>query len=168
MNAADSCRELVDESGNRLGGAAVVKWSLREEVDQRRRLDRQCRTLGPIVLRADPAHPGINAAGRSLLVVDWNVHVGGGDIDRLLDELVELTGVGCLGRLGSDYVLLIEEAYRAGGLVPKSIEPGTRVPRRISPRPRNHPRDDIVSIARRRGLSLYYVPSMRNGHGVAV
>ena len=42
------------------------------------------------MLRAEPAHRGINAAGRSLVVVGWNVHVGGGDIDRLLDQLVEL------------------------------------------------------------------------------
>jgi endonuclease/exonuclease/phosphatase family metal-dependent hydrolase len=60
---------------------------------------------------------------------------------------------------------IIQEAYRADGLVPASIESGARVPRRITPRPKEHLREDIVSIARRRGLALHYVPSMRNGKG---
>jgi endonuclease/exonuclease/phosphatase family metal-dependent hydrolase len=160
--AVDSCRELVDESGSRIAGDTIVKWSLRQEADQRRRLDRQCRTVGPIVIRTEPVDTPTRTVGRSLLVVDWNVHVGGGDIDELIDHLT--AGGGNEGA-AADYVLLIEEAYRAGGLIPTAIESGARVPRRVSPRRKNHTREDIVSIARRRGLALYYVPSMRNGQG---
>jgi endonuclease/exonuclease/phosphatase family metal-dependent hydrolase len=156
-----SCRDLVDERGNRPGADTVVTWTVRPEPHQRRRLDLQCKTLGPIVVQAAPAgHTTV--AARPLVVIGWNVHVGGGDIEQILDRLT----TGQLdGAAGSDYALLIEEAYRAGGLVPVALEAGVRVPRGITPRPREHVRADIVSIARRRGLALYYVPSMRNGHG---
>ena len=95
----------------------------------------------------------------SIAIVGWNVHVGGGDLLTLLDRLE--TG-GLTGEPVSHYVLLIQEAYRSGGDVPP-VEPGIGVPKRIAPRAANRVREDIVSIARRRGLALYYAPSMRNG-----
>ena len=95
----------------------------------------------------------------SIAIVGWNVHVGGGDLLTLLDRL---ESGGLTGEPVSHYVLLIQEAYRSGGDVPP-VEPGIGVPKRIAPRAANRAREDIVSIARRRGLALYYAPSMRNG-----
>jgi endonuclease/exonuclease/phosphatase family metal-dependent hydrolase len=80
----------------------------------------------------------------------------------LIDQVIGSTPEGVSA---PDYVLLLEEAYRAGGGIPVSFESGVRVPRRIAPHPKEHTRQDIVSLARRRGLALYYVPSMRNGQG---
>jgi endonuclease/exonuclease/phosphatase family metal-dependent hydrolase len=155
-----ACRELVDLDGQALDADALVSWNVRPERNQRHRLDLQCQTLGPMVLRAGPADRDTGVS-RTLLVVGWNVHVGGGDIDGLLDRL----SVGEPGGSPFDYVLLIEEAYRSGDLIPASVAAGVRVPRRITPQPHGRLRQDIVDLARRRGLALYYVPSMRNGSG---
>ena len=89
----------------------------------------------------------------------WNVHVGGGDLLTLLDRL---ESGGLTGQPVAQYVLLVQEAYRSEGDVPP-VAPGLGVPRRIAPRAANRAREDIVRIARRRGLALYYAPSMRNG-----
>jgi endonuclease/exonuclease/phosphatase family metal-dependent hydrolase len=159
--ASTGCRAVVDDSGAPVG-ADLVTWHVRPEAAQRRRHDRQCRTLGPIVLRAEPADRTTAVTRPSLVVIGWNVHVGGGDIEQLLDRLSTSEAE---GGSAPDYVLLIEEAYRAGGQIPVSFDAGVRVPRRIAPHPKEHPRTDIVNIARRRGLALYYVPSMRNGKG---
>jgi endonuclease/exonuclease/phosphatase family metal-dependent hydrolase len=161
MNASNGCRELVDERGRRLNGGPAVAWSFTVDTRQRERLDRQCRTVGPIVVRPEPADPAPAASHASLVVVSWNVHVGGGNLEALLDQLT----TGKLGVAVSDYVLLLEEAHRGSGLVPASVDAGTRVPRRIAPQPNDRARRDIVTIARRHGLALYYVPSMRNGRG---
>jgi endonuclease/exonuclease/phosphatase family metal-dependent hydrolase len=157
--ASNNCRAVVDDRGNRRDDGAIVTWSLRPDSRQRERLDQQCRTLGPIVIPTEPGKTPSTARHTSLVVVSWNVHVGGGDLDTLLDQLT----AGHLGFAVTDYVLLIEEAHRAGGLVPASIDTRTRVPRRISPHRTDRERQDIVGIARRRGLALYYVPTMRNG-----
>lgn len=159
-NAPTDCRALVDDRDRPLDDG-VVRWHRREEVSQRNRLDRQCRTLGPMVLLAEPAAARL-AVTRSLMVINWNVHVGGGDVEQLLDRL-SLNQPDDTS--GSHYILLLEEAFRSGALVPAAIEPGVGVPRRITPRSSQRLRDDIVSVAQRRGLALYYVPSMRNGRG---
>jgi endonuclease/exonuclease/phosphatase family metal-dependent hydrolase len=96
----------------------------------------------------------------SLLVVTWNVNVGGGDLLAFVAALRAgaLTG----GRAVEHFVLLLQEAYRAGAAVPLP-SPGTRGARRIATAPPAGPRLDIGEVAGRLGLALFYVPSMRNG-----
>jgi len=156
--ASARCRNVIDDTGRAL--ADVVAWHLRQEEGQRRQLDRQCGTVGPMVLRDVPGRTASSPPYRDLAIVGWNVHVGGGDVETLIDRLTagELTGVRV-----SEYVLLLEEAYRAGSQVP-DVPPGVRVPRRIAPKT-TRARADIVDVARRRQLALFYVPSMRNGPG---
>lgn len=95
----------------------------------------------------------------SLLVVTWNVHVGGGDVLRFVDELRS-------GRVTGDpvdhFVLLLQEVYRAGMDVP-ATDDGDGVPARIDSVPPSGERVDIVEASRRLDLNLVYVPSMRNG-----
>jgi endonuclease/exonuclease/phosphatase family metal-dependent hydrolase len=79
------------------------------------------------------------------------VEVGGGDIDGLLDRLGDVP-----------IVLLLQEVYRSGVAVPP-IGNGAHVPGRIAPLPPSGVRRSIADVAARRGLSLVYVPSMRNG-----
>jgi endonuclease/exonuclease/phosphatase family metal-dependent hydrolase len=150
------CTHVVDGAGR--PSAQDIAWSSRTNVRERQALDRHCSTLGSIVLmpRTATAAP---PAGDGLAIVGWNVHVGGGDLVTLLDRL-ESGGV--TGAPVSQYVVLIQEAHRSEGDVPP-VAPGIDVPRRIAPRAANRVREDVVSIARRRGLALYYVPSMRNG-----
>jgi endonuclease/exonuclease/phosphatase family metal-dependent hydrolase len=150
------CTHVVDGDGR--PSAQDVAWSSRTKGRERQALDRHCSTLGSIVLVPGPSAVAPLSTD-SIAIVGWNVHVGGGDLLTLLDRLES----GALtGAPASHYVLLLQEAYRSGGDVPP-VAPGVDVPRRIAPRTATRAREDIVSIARRRGLALYYVASMRNG-----
>jgi endonuclease/exonuclease/phosphatase family metal-dependent hydrolase len=154
------CAQAVDESGGPIA-AARVTWLLRSTPKERRKLDAQCEALGPIVLRPAPHTSRSRVADTvdHITVVGWNVHVGGGDIIALVRQLES----GALtGSPVGHYALLLQEVHRTSARIPAAPE-GVRVPRRIEPRPATHGREDIVAIARRLDLSLYYVPSMRNG-----
>ena len=59
----------------------------------------------PVVIAADPAGP---AAADRLLVVNWNMHVGGGDFERLAHDVRSRAGAHV------PVVFLIQEAYREG------------------------------------------------------
>jgi endonuclease/exonuclease/phosphatase family metal-dependent hydrolase len=125
-----------------------VTWLLWEE--QRQTLDTWCETVGPPVFSLAPGRAGQVSR---LLVVSWNVHVGGGDVEELMSELGGLqdeTGL----------VILLQETFRAGADVPESYPRGLRVPSSIRP---HRPTTDVVGLAERFGLSVAYVPSMRNG-----
>lgn len=114
-----------------------------------------------------PAPPGApapsanaNAAPSSLALVAWNVNVGRGHLDLLVEDLVS-------GRLTGEpvehFVLLLQEVFRAGAAVPSGPDAGSRSADRIgSDEDRSAP-GDIVRFARERGLHLFYAPSMRNG-----
>jgi endonuclease/exonuclease/phosphatase family metal-dependent hydrolase len=95
-----------------------------------------------------------------LTIVAWNIHVGGGDVVELVRRLRagELTN----GRAVDHFVLLLQEVHREGGLVPMDA-PNNRVPERIAESPPSGERLDVVEIANRVNLDLFYVPSMRNG-----
>ena len=152
-----ACGAVVEAGQQPL--AQVVTWVLRDRPRERQRLDAQCEAVGPIVLRAPPSLEP--RTPDDLVVVGWNIHVGGGDVVRLVRRL---QSGAITGRPVSDVVLLLEEAHRAGNGVPASPR-GVRVPRRIGADPAGRSRDDILSVARTLNLALYYVPSMRNGAG---
>ncbi|HYN06426.1 MAG TPA: endonuclease/exonuclease/phosphatase family protein [Vicinamibacterales bacterium] len=96
----------------------------------------------------------------ALVVISWNVNVGGGDVVGLVESLRS----GALtGQPVSRFVLLLQEAFRDGPEVPRGVLPGVRSAGAIRPRVINRERIDIVSIAETLGLALAYVPSMRNG-----
>ncbi len=158
---AAECRRIVDGTGR--SSDRQVAWRLITDAKQRRRLDRLCGTVGPIVV-----HEPASASDRpnlpttiTLAIVGWNLHVGGGHLHTLFDRLTsgQLTGTPV-----THYVLLLQEAYRSSPHLPP-VPPDVRVPRRIAPHNRPHPPADIVEVARARGLHLFYAPSMRNGRG---
>lgn len=116
-----------------------------------------CDAVGPAVIAATGA-PAVPAD--RIVVVSWNLHVGGGDLKALLASLgVDRTA----GSTRPPVVLLLQEALRRGEAVPK-MRAGARAARRIGHRPPVHARD-IVEDARDLGLWAAYVPSMRNGAG---
>ena len=100
----------------------------------------------------------------SLYVITWNVHVGGGDLRRLVADLRagELTG----GRPVDSYVLLLQEVHRAGPEVPANPTPDAGASG-IASVPPSGERHDVVEAAHSLGLNVLYVPSMRNGDGGA-
>ena len=125
-------------------------------------LDAWCEGVGPV--HASLGEPEAPATLDSLIVVTWNVHVGGGDVTWLVHDLRS----GALtGEPIERFVLLLQEAHRAGPDVPAGAAPGAWG-NGIAAVPPSGERLDIVEAARNLGLNVLYAPSMRNGAGSAV
>jgi endonuclease/exonuclease/phosphatase family metal-dependent hydrolase len=93
----------------------------------------------------------------SLVVATWNVHVGGGDV---VSFVADLRSGALTGKAENAFVLLLQEAHRAGADVPFSE---SRLTSRIAASPPSGERLDIAELARRLDLHAFYVPSMPNG-----
>ncbi|MGH7459541.1 MAG: endonuclease/exonuclease/phosphatase family protein [Longimicrobiales bacterium] len=138
-----------------------VEWVTARDTSDQRLLDLWCETVGPSVVHR---HGAERDTGRvaidSIALVSWNTHVGGADIERFVRDLRAGRFTG--GRPVEHFVLLLQEVYRADPVVPERVR--IRVPDRIAEEPPGTARrQDIVETATRLGLSLFYVPSMRNG-----
>jgi endonuclease/exonuclease/phosphatase family metal-dependent hydrolase len=162
--ASAACRAPIAPDGTRT--AESIVWTVASQA--RETLDAWCGTTGPPVIAPEPAPlwDGPDDLDGSplveeLAVVSWNVHVGSADIAELVRRLRAgaLTG----GTPVEHFVLLLQEAYRADPVVPRPIAATVRPPRAIRSHPTGRQRVDIVDVAQSLGLSLYYVPSMRNG-----
>jgi endonuclease/exonuclease/phosphatase family metal-dependent hydrolase len=138
-----------------------VRWYREQATRAHQTLDAWCRGVGPVVYQSQPANrAGESAAVRStgaIAVVSWNVNVGAGNLSAFVADL--RAGTWSEGRRPEHFVLLLQEALRTGETVPPRgpLQAGAR---RLL---RGPPRVDIVAFARDLGLSLVYVPSMRNG-----
>ena len=138
----------------------VVAWTLPASESDAAVLGRWCSGVGPVAMDAfEGASP---EAVDALVLVTWNVHVGGGDLVGFVQDLRSgaLTGAPV-----ESFVLLLQEAYREGSEVPR--DPGPYAMSRIDAQPRSGARIDVVEAARRLGLHLFYAPSMRNGGAAA-
>jgi len=119
---------------------------------------RWCDGVGTaVVLQGDRA---ARRATGTLTVVSWNTHVGGGNIGRLIDDAWagRLTGTPV-----TNLVLLLQEVYRHDDSVPSTPPLRARIASAETPSPPDAAREGIETTARKAGLSLLYVPSMRNG-----
>jgi endonuclease/exonuclease/phosphatase family metal-dependent hydrolase len=133
----------------------TIRWLRIPPGDERRRSDQWCAGVGlPVIARGSSTE-----LPDRLVIVSWNVHVGGGKIRALVEDLRKgrLTG----GAPIQSFVLLLQEVYRSGKDVPRSLPPGARFAGAV--RAGGPERVDITATARALGLSLFYVPSMRNG-----
>jgi len=142
-----------------------LQW-LRPDAPRDRQLGSAwCETVGAPVYVASPADRFETGPRDSLLVVSWNMNVGGGDLRALMAS--EL-GVSCPGGSRSEgihtrpFVILVQEAYRRDVELP-AASPGRLIPPTIDPEGSGPEESDIVELADLCGLSLAYVPSMRNG-----
>jgi hypothetical protein len=143
-------------------GVPTVRWYMASpDVPTPVPSPRWCAAVGP-VYAAGPE----NSAARpvdELAVVTWNVHVGGGDVPRLV---ADLRSGALTGDPVTDFVLLIQEAYRAGDAVP--VGPGGgALTSRIDEIPPSGKRVDVVELARELRLHVFYAPSMPNGVDLA-
>jgi endonuclease/exonuclease/phosphatase family metal-dependent hydrolase len=135
-----SCLEPVD-------GLTWMRWT-----DNREPLDMWCHSVGsPVVERHVP--PAGNIAGMRIL--SWNVNVGAGRLEALLPRLLDEAAADGLG-----LTILLQETFRTGESVPEAYPQALRVPKAIRPR---RPAMDVHDLATQFGLSVAYVPSMRNG-----
>ena len=145
--SAGSCRE---ES---------LQWIAPTDVDQRARLDVWCAGVaGPAYVIGAGTADTTTVAMSDVAFVSWNVHVGSGRIRSFVGDL--RAGTLTAGRRFSHYVLLLQEAVRTDG-VPALSEDAAGA-KRIAPHEPDQP-IDIIRVSRDLGMSLIYVPSMRNG-----
>jgi endonuclease/exonuclease/phosphatase family metal-dependent hydrolase len=157
-STGSACSAVIDDRGAPL--SADVTWITRVGTREREKLDEQCETVGPVVLRTPPTASAPSSPDE-VAILGWNVHVGGGDVVTFVHRL---KSGAITGRPVSHYVLMVEEAHRAGGGL-RELPPGIRVPKRIAPKVGTRTREDILNVARTLNAGLYYVPSMRNGAG---
>lgn len=136
------------------GPAGLIAWQPQGQQRQPT-LDRWCQSVGtPVVHVADP----LPAQVRRLVVLSWNVGVGAGRLAALVDLIRARAPKPAGGDVG--LVVLLQEAFRGGPDIPEHVPPGLDAPGAIRP---DRPAPDIVEVARTLGMSLVYVPSMRNG-----
>ena len=147
---APTCDTRVDTAIRWIRAAPQPEWGS---------LDRWCAAVGPPARVDAPVSPERFAS--PIAIVSWNDHVGGGDIDALVSDLRagHLTG----GRSISVFVILMQEAFRSGPAVPEHADPALRWASAELPPGPGGPRDDAITAARRLGLDMIYIPSMRNG-----
>ena len=138
-----------------------VEWTHVSDTAEQRVLQLWCETIGPAVYNPLPASGDTGAVAiDSIALISWNTHVGGADIERFVRDL--RSGRFTDGRPVPHFVLLLQEVFRAGAELPERTR--ISVPGRIAEDPPGPgTRRDIVRTAAALGLSLLYVPSMRNG-----
>ena len=143
--------------GGQSSGAASIRWLRAVAPGESRDSNRWCAGVGsPTTVRAADAA----AAELPLTIVSWNTHVGGGDIARLVDDARSSR---VTGERTHTLVLLLQEVYREGDPVPATPPAGSRQASAQTPSPPGRSRRGIAATAHALGLSLLYVPSMRNG-----
>ena len=138
---------------------SFIRWTRVSPPGEHEAIDRWCAAVG-VPARVTPGGPG--AIDGAFAVVSWNTHVGAGDVGALVRDLKagRLTG----GAPVAQFVLLLQEAHRAGRDVPSGDLRGVKwASAERPPLPAGQGREDIVAVASRLGLNLVYVPSMRNG-----
>src|SRR4051794_34109805 len=136
-----------------------LRWIRMASEGDQRHSARWSAAVGPPVAETR-SRPAAATDGEAVAIVSWNTHVGGGDVQALVDDLRNgrLTG----GRHVRSFVLLLQEVYRRASNVPETLPAGSRPAGFMRHAPPGVDRD-IVVTARGLGLDVLYVPSMRNG-----
>lgn len=121
------------------------------------RLDAWCRAVGVPVVSMPPGDsepPQLE----DLVVVSWNAHLAEGRLTELISDL--RAGALTDGAPVTHFVLLLQELYRRGDDVPPFSASARSA---FAIRARDPEAPDVRAYAARLGLSVVYVPSMRNG-----
>ena len=137
--------------------ASDIEWRISNQADAGE-LSRWCRAVGAPVFVEAAAPASSLPSLDDLVVVSWNAHLAEGELPELIGKLRSgaLTG----GKPAEHFVLLVQELYRRGDAVP-AFDGRDRSAFAI--RPRDPKALDIDDHAASLGLSILYVPSMRNG-----
>jgi endonuclease/exonuclease/phosphatase family metal-dependent hydrolase len=148
------------------GYSSDIDWYGPARAGDREKLAEWCSTVGPPVIEATPAPDVVSAPGwETLTVVSWNVHGGSGDLLGFIESELDLNcrgGQPVVGDGFAPFVLVLQEVYRRSKDVPR-VGARSTVPSPLKEEARSGERIDVVEVARLCGLSLFYVPSMRNG-----
>jgi endonuclease/exonuclease/phosphatase family metal-dependent hydrolase len=138
------------------GSFTRIHWFGPPAADERARLDRWCAAVGPVLFRNTPVSPVVGPA--ELAFVSWNVHVGAGQLERFVADL--RSGRAVAGERPQHFVLLLQEAVRSGD-VPQTMPRHAAAAAHIGSR--SMADVDIDRAAAALNVSIFYVPSMRNG-----
>jgi hypothetical protein len=135
-----------------------IQWFAPDDPRERARLDAWCAGVGEAIQTTGTGSEAAAIGMEDITFVSWNVHVGSGDIRGFIKDLTN--GDHTRQRPVRHYVLMLQEAVRMDGAPPLigSALGAARIPAHAPVSP-----VDIVQISRELGLSLIYVPSMRNG-----
>jgi endonuclease/exonuclease/phosphatase family metal-dependent hydrolase len=135
-------------------GPSAVSWLGPEFSADVANLVRWRRAVGPALISTAA---GAAPVADRLIVVNWNVHVGAGDVSRLYGDIRREAGAEV------PIVFLLQEAYRGGLDVSGRFERSVRFAAPIRVLRRDGGREHVAATAAALGLHAYYVPSMRNG-----
>lgn len=152
-----SCRAVLP-----MRGALPVEFLVPDRwSDDRPRLDRWCAAVGRAIAFSAAGSRRGPPAFDSLLVVSWNNGVGQGDLQGFIGWIrAQLRHRGW----GPDqFVLLTQEVFSNRTRAPAYPPLWTESPRAIGGTAKGHAASEVVRVARRERLSLFYAPSMRNG-----
>lgn len=134
-------------------GLTPVAWFAPADVKEGAVLDRWRGSVGPPVFSA--SRPTL-AGAATLTLVSWNTALGAGNVERLVTDLQR-------ERPGVPIVLLLQEVYRGGPEVPTLLTRDAAYASRLRGLRSDGKRDEVETIASALQMSVYYVPSMRNG-----
>lgn len=129
-------------------GTPIV-WTTPSASRDATRLSKWRSAVGPPLLVAGSKPAG---AADDLTIVSWNTNLGAGELARFLATLP-----------AGPVVLLLQEVYREGPEVPARLPAEAAFARRKGGRAAGPGFEPIDRVAASIGLSVYYVPSMRNG-----
>jgi endonuclease/exonuclease/phosphatase family metal-dependent hydrolase len=138
----------------------AVCWTMPVGGTDLRELNAWRSAVGPVLLSQPDSRRGTPRLD-SLAIVVWNTSVGGGDVGDLIRDL--RSGALTDGTSVSHYVLLLQEAFRAGRGVPSDPPGHCRWASRIERFQEGGDREGIGDFASGHRLGIFYVPSMRNG-----
>lgn len=153
------CRQVAPVDGD--STVPPVRWFGPGQADEVVRHFEWCRAVGPMVLLR-PDRPRAKPVD-SLAIVSFNMDMGAASALDLVDSL--RAGAFTGGAPIADFVLLLQETFREGDLVPDPAPAGSGVGRARFPSPRSGDRLDVVRLADSLGLDLFYAPIMRSGKG---
>lgn len=148
----------VQPGAVRDGGSAPIRWVRVGADNEVTALKRWYAGVGPPFV--EPRQSSDDAAPDVPVIVSWNMHVGAGDVEKLVADLRSGT---LTGRPVRSFVLLLQEAYRSGADVPSARGDGYSWASAQRPPRTGGEREDIAVTTRRLKLAAFYVPSMRNG-----
>ena len=134
----------------------IVRWLRISSPTEYTSLERWCAGVGPSLSVEGTEAPELLTP--PFAVVSWNTHVGSGDLDVFI---ADLRAGRVTGRPVTDFILLLQEAYRSSSDVP-SLDGVSWASAIFGAGPRAS-RIEAVRLAGELGMSALYVPSMRNG-----
>jgi endonuclease/exonuclease/phosphatase family metal-dependent hydrolase len=143
-----------------------ILWFTPVGTGENRALGDWCENVGPPIIRQTPAADFSNLPDDSLDVLVWNVEAGDGWVTEFLEQNGRIECSGPTSRVPDDglhFVMLAQEALRRSNEIPREVVNGALLPRVGSGDTNPGAFLDLIQVAERCGLAIFYLPGSRNG-----